>query len=575
MKKKRAIDFFCGAGGFSEGFRQQGFDIIMGIDNWRPAVQTHNLNHGLNDEVMDVLDYEGDISKIDALPNTEIVIGSPPCVTFSMSNRAGKADKSLGIRLIEAYLRVVAVKKHQPCSILKAWLMENVPNSRNFVQEKYTFEDLNLAEWAKGFGRSPDEVALFVKNNGDLLTASDYGSPQSRTRFVCGEVVGTGKFPYPIKTRGNKEEGLLPHLTLGDIKRRMPSPLNGDKGSSWEDPNYPGLVLDKAHLTDHFYDTGVYEVEWSSAREAKLNHPFMGRMSFPEDENRPSRTIMATRSASTREAIIFRSELDRKGDGEYRLPTIREAATLMGFPYNYQFTGSEGTKWRLIGNAVCPHMSSALARAILTELDHEVVPLDQVKFKTFDPDLLSSIDLRVNSHNNLSTPPKKNKGARFRSHPFKSGNMTVALMNFDPVLGSQKGTNGSRWYPVVFSGSGIDYRSAILDHNSALILKSLIEQQVGRHDLIDALSLVFEGKVATASVLQTILEENATHEGDLLSPSKLVDLVRSTIDALNLKGKVIENLTLPGFSKHNVPLEQIYAMYAMLFIVELINRSCS
>lgn len=127
----RVIDFFCGAGGFSEGFRQQGFEIIMGIDNWRPAVQTHNLNHGLNDEVMDVLDFEGDLSRINELPDTEVIIGSPPCVTFSMSNRAGKADKTLGIRLIEAYLRVVAVKKYQPDSILKAWLMENVPRSSN------------------------------------------------------------------------------------------------------------------------------------------------------------------------------------------------------------------------------------------------------------------------------------------------------------------------------------------------------------------------------------------------------------------------------------------------------------
>ena len=51
MKHKdlRVIDFFCGAGGFSEGFRQQGFKVIMGVDNWRPAVETHNLNHGLND----------------------------------------------------------------------------------------------------------------------------------------------------------------------------------------------------------------------------------------------------------------------------------------------------------------------------------------------------------------------------------------------------------------------------------------------------------------------------------------------------------------------------------------------
>ena len=89
------MDFFCGAGGFSEGFRQQGFKIVKGIDNWAPAVATHNLNHGLDDVVIDVLDFEYSIDNINALPNTEVIIGSPPCVSFSMSNKAGKADKSL------------------------------------------------------------------------------------------------------------------------------------------------------------------------------------------------------------------------------------------------------------------------------------------------------------------------------------------------------------------------------------------------------------------------------------------------------------------------------------------------
>lgn len=40
MKKLTVIDFFCGAGGFSEGFRQQGFEIIQGYDNWKPAIDT-------------------------------------------------------------------------------------------------------------------------------------------------------------------------------------------------------------------------------------------------------------------------------------------------------------------------------------------------------------------------------------------------------------------------------------------------------------------------------------------------------------------------------------------------------
>ena len=63
----------------------------------------------------------------------------------------------------------------------------------------------------------------------------------------------------------------------------------------------------------------------------------MGRMSFPENEEMPSRTVTATRIGSSREALIYASEYGRKGDGQYRTPTVREAACLMGFPITYQF----------------------------------------------------------------------------------------------------------------------------------------------------------------------------------------------------------------------------------------------
>ena len=34
----RVADFFCGGGGFSEGFRQAGFEIVFAVDKWGPAV---------------------------------------------------------------------------------------------------------------------------------------------------------------------------------------------------------------------------------------------------------------------------------------------------------------------------------------------------------------------------------------------------------------------------------------------------------------------------------------------------------------------------------------------------------
>ena len=87
-------------GGFSLGFHQQGFKAIRGIDSWSPAIKTHNLNFGLNDTPKDVLDFQN-LKEIEELEDSHIIIGSPPCVSFSLSNKSGGADKSLGIQLIE------------------------------------------------------------------------------------------------------------------------------------------------------------------------------------------------------------------------------------------------------------------------------------------------------------------------------------------------------------------------------------------------------------------------------------------------------------------------------------------
>ena len=580
MNRLRVIDFFCGAGGFSEGFRQQGFEIVMGIDNWRPAVDTHNLNHSLEDKPMNILDFEGEkgIDAIDNLPNTEIIIGSPPCVTFSMSNRAGKANKSLGIRLIEAYLRAMVVKKHQKGSILKAWLMENVPNSRNFVKEYYTFEDLDLKSWALSIGKDPIAEAIRVKDNGSLLTAADYGSPQSRQRFVCGEIIQTGKFPMPAITHGKDKDLFVSktYPTLGEIRHKMPSPIENEPKKILEDPNYPKLEIRSNELTDHFYDPGLYQVEWETARFFKVNHPFMGRMSFPEDENKPSRTIMATKSASTREAIIFRSELERRGDGEYRLPTIREIATLMGFPYTYQFTGmSEGTKWRLIGNAVCPHMANALAQAIRKEFGLQPILTEDIDFSRQKDNYRKVHDLRDSHPRSFDHPPKKNKGAKFRMHPFKTGNMTVALTNYDPRKSSSSSTNGKKWYCTIFLGTGKDFGIFPV---TPIVHKKIEERIKGLPDgpqFIDEFDQRFLARIGKFKNLQLLWEKNIPTDGKLLAPISLVEEVAQFIETYDLSSIMLNDVRLDGIKKERFPMRQLLAVWALgqaTFHAEMISE---
>lgn len=101
----RVADFFCGGGGFSEGFRQAGFEIVFAVDKWAPAVNTYKGNkpgaNVIQDDVIRISNLPDD--EFEALvPDSEVIIGSPPCQSFSHSNKSGNADKELGIKLIEA-----------------------------------------------------------------------------------------------------------------------------------------------------------------------------------------------------------------------------------------------------------------------------------------------------------------------------------------------------------------------------------------------------------------------------------------------------------------------------------------
>ena len=570
----RVVDFFSGAGGFSEGFRQQGFQIVMGIDNWRPAVETHNLNHGLNDTPVDILDFENDWEAIDRrIPDTEVIIGSPPCVDFSMSNRAGKAHKGLGIRLIETYLRIIAVKKLKKGSILRAWLLENVPNSRNFVQETYSLGDLRLEEWARAQGLKidPKVPILSAKNNGGIFNAAAYGSAQGRQRFICGELVASGEFPLPAVTHApDGRDGLSRYVWLRDIKQRMPRPLDGTSDRTWSDPNYPQLTLMTAEITDHFYDTGVYQVEWEKSREAKVNHAYMGKMQFPEGEDRPSRTIMATRSASTREALLYRSEYARQGNGQYRLPTIREIASLMGFPYAYQFVGSEGTKWRLIGNAVCPHMACALAKVVRREaFGLEPIPNDMLNFEGLIGRHTLVNNLNTNREASFDAQLRRNRGAKFRMHPFKAGNMTVALQNYDPRRGSQAGRNGKAWHAVVYLGAGDTYQYASVTDSMFAAIDELMDSALPK---VRSFKHEFETKVlprvADTATLQRLFEENTYNDPTYLNPGRLVTEIGTLIEHYVDRELLVANVRLRGISKHMIPACQVLAMWAFYRVAE-------
>ena len=177
----RVADFFCGGGGFSEGFRQAGFEIVFAVDKWEPAVTTYKGNKpGVNviqDDVIRIsLLEDEEFERV--VPDSEVIIGSPPCQAFSHSNKSGNGDKELGIKLIEAYLRIIARKKAKPNSVLRYWVLENVPAVKEYIKDEYTAKDLGL---------TGDIVLRPHDGASGKYNAKYFGAPTNRERYLCGE----------------------------------------------------------------------------------------------------------------------------------------------------------------------------------------------------------------------------------------------------------------------------------------------------------------------------------------------------------------------------------------------------
>ncbi len=373
----RVIDLFCGAGGFSEGFRQAGFDVVWAVDKWQPAVITHRKNHPCCNTVLGDVDSIANLSDDEfekMVPDSEIIIGSPPCVAFSGSNRSGKGDKSKGIRLIESFLRIVARKKFKKNSVLKYWVLENVPNAQPFVKAEYTAKDL----------QSEGDFVLKVKFfSSHIYNAQYFGVPSKRIRFICGD------FPEPKQTI-LFDKDLVP---LKHVLNMLGEP-NQNLNEQIVDPNYDFKMVSN-DVTDHHYIQALAEFEWKKAKRLKQDKGYMGKMSLPENIDRPSRTIMATISLAARESMIFAY------GKRYRAPTIREIASLMSFPIDYRFYGeSISMKYTLVGNAVPPKLAFAFAKAIL-EKENKSVP------KKYVPNELGQDDRKFKNLNGQKIPVRK------------------------------------------------------------------------------------------------------------------------------------------------------------------------
>lgn len=502
------MDLFCGAGGLSEGFRQMGFKVIWALDNWGPAVETHLKNHP-NTEIVN-----SSIEDIDptTLPKPKVLVGGPPCTEFSYAKKGGKGDLAEGMRLVAHFLHFVEVLKP------KYWIMENVPRLLQTLPKevdltKFGFKDAGILDIPRR----------------TILNAADYGTPQKRIRLI------SGNYPLPVQTHFETigldyfAEGAKKWVPMRKVVEAFPNPLPKPKrGKKITDPSYDFLELDVERLSGHFINTLMTDEEARENRKSKVDHSWYGKMKFPDDLDRPSRTVMATQFRASRETMAI--EVKVNGRTKYRTPTIRECASFQGFPITYQFWGKDfTTRIKLVGNAVPVNLSSALARAILRV---EGRPIPERSFVNMEFEMPAEVEPRTTG---AIKKPVLDKNFRDHIPGSKSNGFRVDFDNMGdkpklhPVFGEP---HIREWVARLYVGSGKTVRSQAVSLEDILeelrgFLKDLENRRVFKafvNDLVNELPIM----LPDASTLQAI--RAGCVNGIEYTPYRIIEKIGEIVD---------------------------------------------
>ena len=222
-ENNKVISLFSGAGGMDIGFGMAGFQTVVAVEYDKSCCETLKKNNAnLNVIHGDISNIKtSDILKIGGLKVTEpaLVIGGPPCQSFSLAGKRMGMSDSRG-KLVLEFIRVVRE------SLPKVFVMENVKGMVNWENGKAIEAIMN--EISDPIYFENKEYSYSV--NMAVLNSADYGAPQHRERvFLVGNRVGK-KFQFPEPTHCNRPEGIVdlfnnikkPYVTVWDAIGKLP-----------------------------------------------------------------------------------------------------------------------------------------------------------------------------------------------------------------------------------------------------------------------------------------------------------------------------------------------------------------
>lgn len=378
--KFKVISLFSGAMGLDLGLERTGrFEIIACVEKERAFCDTIRANQRAGRLNSGLRVYEGDITNFHPLEiladcglqpgDIDLVVGGPPCQSFSTAGRRGTVQDPRGTLLWE-YLRFIDAMRP------KFFIMENV---RGLLSAALRHRPIAKR---KGEPLEPDElpgsvVRLFAEDLSKIdgtpyhmdcfeVNAVNYGAPQLRERaiFIGNRLNASVDFPNPTHGPQTKDEmpslfdeprGLNPWRTLADAIGHL---------------NDPGeVIMDFSPRKKQFLKFVKPGSNWRSLPES-MQRESMGKAWFAKGGRSGWwRRLSFDLPCPTLVTMPNHASTALCHPLEVRALSLREYAAIQEFPDDWQICGTPSQQYAQVGNAVPVRLGEVAGQVVAAEMD--------------------------------------------------------------------------------------------------------------------------------------------------------------------------------------------------------------